>query len=82
VHYFTRDCGAIKDLTDGQCTTVTEDMVPVLGKGNQGLFTAALRSYIYPGTARGPLSSDQLKPMIIRFAPRKRARPLHAARSV
>jgi hypothetical protein len=68
VHYFTRDCGAIEGLTDGQCTTVTEDMVPPLGEGKQGLFTAALRSYVRPGTARGPLSSEQLRPMIIRFA--------------
>jgi hypothetical protein len=68
VHYFTRDCRAIEGLTDGQCTTVTEDMVPPLGEGKQGLFTAALRSYIRPGTARGPLSSEQLRPMIIRFA--------------
>ena len=68
VHYFSRDCGAIERYTDGQCTTVTEDMVPPLGEGKQGLFTTALRSYVYPGTARGPLSSEQLKPMIIRFA--------------
>jgi hypothetical protein len=68
VHYFTRDCGAIEGLTDGQCTTVTEDMVPPLGEGKQGLFTAALRSYVRPDTERGPLSSDQLRPMIIRLA--------------
>jgi hypothetical protein len=68
VHYFTRDCGAIEGLTDGQCTTVTEDMVPPLGQGSQGLFSAVVRSYVRPGTARGPLSSEQLRPMIIRFA--------------
>ncbi len=68
VHYFTRDCRAIKGLTDGACTTVTDDMVPPLGEGKQGLFTAALRSYVFPGTARGPLSSDQLRSIMIRFA--------------
>ena len=68
VHYFTRDCQAIKDYTDGACTTVTEDMVPPLGEGKQGLFSTALRSYVYPSTARGPLSSEQLNPIIIRFA--------------
>ncbi len=68
VHYFTRDCQAIRGLTDGQCTTVTKDLVPALGEGKQGLFTAALRSYVRPGTERGPLSSGQLRPMIIRFA--------------
>ena len=68
VHYFTRDCLAIDGLTDGACTTVTESMVPPLGDGKQGLFTAALRSYIRPGTERGPLSSEQLRPWIIRFS--------------
>jgi hypothetical protein len=67
VHYLTRDCGAIESLTDGQCSTITEDMVPPLGEGKQGLFTPAVRSYVRLGTARGPLSSEQLKPMIIRF---------------
>jgi hypothetical protein len=68
VHYLTRDCRAIEGLTDGQCSTVTEDMVPPLGEGKQGLFAAALRSYVRLGTARGPLSSEQLRPWIIRFA--------------
>jgi hypothetical protein len=68
VHYITRDCGAIESLTDGECTSVTEEMLPLRGEGAQGLFAAGLRSYIRPGTARGPLSSGQLRPMIIRFA--------------
>jgi hypothetical protein len=67
VHYFTRDCSAIEDLTDGECTTVTQDMVPPLGEGMQGLFTTAMRSYVRPRTERGPLSSAQLKPWVIRF---------------
>ena len=68
VRYFTRDCSAVADLTAGQCTSVAEDMVPPLGEGKQGLFSAVLRSYVRPGTERGPLSSSQLRPMIIRFA--------------
>lgn len=68
IHYFTRDCSAIAGLTDGQCTSIPNDMVPPLGKGTQGLFSAAVRSYVRPGTERGPLSSKELKPMIIRFA--------------
>lgn len=67
VHYFTRDCGAISGLTDGECTTITKDMVPPLGTGKKGLFSAALRAYVRPGTERGPLSTEQLRPMIIRF---------------
>jgi hypothetical protein len=70
VQYFTRDCTAIRALTNGQCTSVTKQMVPPPRKGNStsGLFSAAVRSYVFPGSERGPLSSDQLKPMIIRFA--------------
>ena len=67
VHYLARDCGAIESLTGGQCSTITEDMVPPLGESPQGLFSALVRSYVRPGTARGPLSSEQLRPMIIRF---------------
>lgn len=68
VHYLARDCEAIKSLTDGQCSTITEDMVPPLAEPPQGLFSAVLRSYVRPDTARGPLSSGQLKPWIIQFA--------------
>jgi hypothetical protein len=68
VHYFARDCGAIESLTDGQCSTITEDMVPPLGVTPQGLFSAVVRAYVRPGTARGPLSSEQLTPIIVRFA--------------
>lgn len=67
VHYFARNCDAIKNLTDGQCTTVTEEMVPLLGNDPVGKFSVIQRSYVRPGTARGALSSDQLRPMIIRF---------------
>jgi hypothetical protein len=67
LHYLARDCGVIQDLTDGQCSAITEDMVPPLGASPQGLFSAVVRSYVRPGTARGPLSSEQLTPIIIRF---------------
>lgn len=70
VRYFTRDCSKIARLTDKQCTSITTQMVPPAVKGNStsGLFSAAVRSYVFPGSERGPLSSDQLRPMIIRFA--------------
>lgn len=68
LHYFARDCEAVEGLTDGECTTLTEEMVPPLGEGTQGLFSAAVRSYVRPGTERGPLSSGQLRPWVIRFA--------------
>lgn len=91
VHFFTRDCDAIAGLTDGACTTVTEDMVPpitdVSAPGNprlHGFFTAGLRSYVKPGSARGPITvygardpatgqpayeSGQLPPVVLAFTP-------------
>lgn len=61
VHFFTRDCEAIDGLADGACTTITETMVPpmtdVSAPGDphmHGFFTAGLRSYVKPGSARGP----------------------------
>lgn len=83
VHYFTRDCDAIDGLTDGACTTITEKMVPpmtdVSAPGDphlHGFFTAGLRSYVKPGTERGPTTgyrpdgsyeSGQLPPTVIAF---------------
>jgi hypothetical protein len=88
VHFVTRDCDAIEGLTDGACTTVTETMVPLMtdvsAPGDphlHGFFTAGLRSYVKPGTARGPITvsgehaptgqatyeSGQLPPTVIAF---------------
>jgi hypothetical protein len=74
VHFFTRDCDAIADLTDGACTTITADMVPVAGDdrapgdpGLHGLFSAAVRVYIAPGSERGPDSNLQLRPVVLTF---------------
>ena len=73
LHYFARDCAAVASFTDGRCTTVTEDMVPLRVTNDQavttGLFGAALRAYVRPGTTRGPVSALQLRPWIIRFDP-------------
>jgi hypothetical protein len=69
VHFFTRDCGAIRDLTDGACTTITERMIPPMSDVDapgdphlHGFFTSGLRSYVKPGTARGPVTSYKLDP--------------------
>ncbi|MGR2754029.1 hypothetical protein [Agromyces arachidis] len=83
VHFFTRDCDAIAGLTDGACTTITENMVPmvtdVTAPGDphlHGYFTAGLRSYVKPGTERGPTTvydgegqylSGQLPPVVLAF---------------
>jgi hypothetical protein len=67
VHFFTRDCGAIQRLTDGACTTITERMIPPMSDVDapgdphlHGFFTSGLRSYVKPGTARGPVTEYQL----------------------
>ena len=90
VHFFARDCEAIDGLSNGACTTITETMVPpmtdVSAPGDphlHGFFTAGLRSYVKPGTARGPTTvyghdpdtgeptyeSGQLPPMVLSFTP-------------
>ena len=74
VHFFARDCAPIADLTDGECTTVTPDMIPLEGDdkalGDQdlhGFFSMAVRSYVKPGSARGPDPTRQLPPHSLTF---------------
>ena len=90
VHFFTRDCDALRGLTDGACTTITDRMVPpitdVTAPGDphlHGFFTAGLRSYVKPPTARGPTTkftgelvyeSGQLPPVVLAFTSPARSR--------
>ena len=78
VHYFTRDCKKLEDahLVDREqdCTTIDEDMVPKQGATDAmgdptlfGMFVAAIRDYIAPGTKRGPDTSQLLRPRILTF---------------
>jgi hypothetical protein len=90
VHFFTRDCGAIQRLTDGACTTITERMIPPMSDVDaagdahlHGFFTSGLRSYVKPGTTRGPVTTyeldqakgqlvyhtGQLPPVVLSFTP-------------
>lgn len=75
VHFFTRDCAAIANLTDGACTTITEKMVPLAGDdkapGNpdlHGMFSAAVRAYVAVGSERGPDPQLQLAPHALTFS--------------
>jgi len=75
VHFFTRDCTAIADLTDGACTTITTDLVPLAGDDSapgdadlHGKFSMAVRSYVVPGFERGPDPQLQLPPHILTFS--------------
>jgi hypothetical protein len=64
VHYLTRDCAAIDDLTDGRCTALPVELVP------SGVPVAfALRAYVRPGTDRGPDPAALLPVRVIRVAP-------------
>ena len=74
VHFFARDCAAIVDLTDGQCTTVTTDMIPLAGDVDapgdpalHGMFSIAVRAYVKPGSERGPDPTKQLPPYRLTF---------------
>jgi hypothetical protein len=75
VHFFARDCAAIADLTDGECTTVTTDMVPLAddyeapGDRNlHGMFSIAVRAYVKRGSERGPDPAKQLPPRRLTFS--------------
>jgi len=74
VRFFTRDCDAIADLTDGACTTITEDMVPLAGDDEapgdpdlHGMFSMAVRAYVVPESERGPDPQLQLPPHALTF---------------
>ena len=76
VHFFARDCAAIADLTDGACTTVTPDMIPLAGDDSapgdrdlHGKFSIAVRSYVVPESehGRGPDPTKQLPPYALTF---------------
>jgi hypothetical protein len=75
VHFFTRNCDAIVGLPRGACTTVTADMVPLEGDSKapgdpalRGMFSAAVRAYVKPGSERGPDSTKQLRPWVLTFS--------------
>lgn len=62
IHYLTRNCAAIRNLTDGECTSVGRRDIPTGVK-----FAAAVREYVAPGTDRGPDPRRLLKPRILEF---------------
>jgi hypothetical protein len=75
IHFFARDCEAIAHVTDGACTTITADMVPLAGDDKalgdpelHGKFSAAVRAYVAVGSERGPDPRLQLRPRILSFS--------------
>lgn len=74
VHFFARDCDAIEGLTDGECTTITEKMVPLAGDDKapgdpelHGMYSTAVRAYVKPGSERGADPALQLRPRVLTF---------------
>lgn len=76
VHYFTRNCTALHGLPGWpeNCTQITDQMLPprsdTSAEGDpalHGMFMAALRDYIKPGTKQGPDSRKLLTPRILTF---------------
>jgi hypothetical protein len=70
LYYLARDCAAIDELTDGNCFTVSEEMLPVCTDlASPGCHPLKLmqREYIKKGTARGPDSALLLPPKLIRL---------------
>lgn len=77
IHFFARDCDAIAEVTDGACTTITADMVPLAGDDKapgdpelHGKFSAAVRAYVAVGSERGPDPRLQLRPQVLVFSTR------------
>jgi len=76
VWYYARDCDAIARLTDGNCTAITPEMVPLRGDTTapgdpslHGMFLLGLRDYIKPGTARGPDARKLITPRMLMLTP-------------
>jgi len=70
LYYLARDCAAIDELTDGNCFTVTEEMLPVctdMADPDCHPLKLMQREYISKGTARGPESTLLLPPKLIRL---------------
>jgi hypothetical protein len=76
VHFFSRDCAAIADLTHGACTTITADMIPLADDDSapgdddlHGMFSMAVRAYVSPESdrGRGPDPQLQLPPHALTF---------------
>ncbi len=63
VYYLTRDCKGLESLTRTKCLSITTKMVP-----NGHSFKITQRTYIKPGTERGPDSTQLLKPVVVRVA--------------
>ncbi len=70
VYYFARDCDGLENLTDGNCVSIPETMIPApVCLTNPPLCRLSIteREYIRPGTQRGPNSVLILPSMVIKL---------------
>lgn len=69
VYYFTRDCSGLDTLTDGNCFSIPESMIPACtgDPAKCDRLSLSLRDYIRPGTARGPDAGLTLPPVIVKL---------------
>jgi hypothetical protein len=69
VWYFARSCDRLDDLTGGNCTSITEEMIPACDAAHPACTRLAIsqRDYIRPGTQRGPDAALLLQPVLIRL---------------
>ena len=63
VYYLTRDCTGLQALTRGRCLSISTKLVP-----EDHSFKITQRTYIKPGTERGPDSTQLLTPIVVRVA--------------
>jgi hypothetical protein len=70
IHYFARSCTGLKILTDGHCSEITPEMIPICADPTRQSCTRMMlteRDYLAPGTRRGPDSALILPGRIIRL---------------
>lgn len=70
LYYFTRDCSGLEALTDGNCLSITESMIPrCTDPATQTChdIKIAQRNYIVPGTRRGPDSTLIQLPRLLKL---------------
>lgn len=68
VYYLTRDCSGLEALTNGNCLSITEDMLPPCTDPSGATchdLKLLQRDYVKPGTERGPTPSLLLEPQVL-----------------
>jgi hypothetical protein len=70
VYYFTRNCAGLQAFTIGNCLQISEEEFAGCPDPNATTcekLTFSLRDYIYPGTRRGPDSTQTLPPRVLKL---------------